>query len=81
MIQCPIANSWRVVLVVVSRVYIPPFDHPDIWAGNSTMVDEIKTQMGGIVPDAIICSVGGGGMLSGVILGCQRAGWNKGKMT
>ncbi|GJJ69075.1 L-serine/L-threonine ammonia-lyase [Entomortierella parvispora] len=58
-------------------VYVPPFDHPDIWAGNSTMVDELKTQMGGIVPDAIVCSVGGGGMLNGVILGCERAGWDR----
>ncbi|KAF9164725.1 hypothetical protein DFQ26_001118 [Actinomortierella ambigua] len=56
-------------------VYIPPFDHPDIWEGNSTMVDELKVQLGGAEPDAIICSVGGGGLLCGVIEGCQRAGW------
>ncbi|KAG0051624.1 hypothetical protein BGZ83_003501 [Gryganskiella cystojenkinii] len=57
--------------------YIPPFDHPYIWAGNSTMIDELKTQMNGVVPDAIVCSVGGGGLLNGIILGCQAAGWNK----
>ncbi|KAF9185577.1 hypothetical protein BGZ51_002561 [Haplosporangium sp. Z 767] len=57
--------------------YIPPFDHADIWEGNSTMIDELKQQMGGIVPDAIVCSVGGGGLVNGVILGCQAAGWDK----
>ncbi|KAG0288826.1 hypothetical protein BGZ96_007448 [Linnemannia gamsii] len=58
-------------------VYIPPFDDPAIWDGNSTMVDELKEQLGGVTPDAIICSVGGGGLMNGVILGCQRAGWDK----
>lgn len=42
------------------------------------MIDELKEQMGGVTPDAIICSVGGGGLMNGVILGCQRAGWDKG---
>ncbi|KAF9203342.1 hypothetical protein BGZ49_006527 [Haplosporangium sp. Z 27] len=58
-------------------VYIPPFDHSDIWEGNKTMIPEIKVQLGGIVPDAIICCVGGGGLMNGVILGCQEAGWSK----
>ncbi|KAI1297114.1 hypothetical protein EDD11_007224 [Mortierella claussenii] len=58
-------------------VYIPPFDHPDVWEGNSTIVPELKTQLDGIIPDAIICSVGGGGLLNGIILGCQEVGWNK----
>lgn len=43
------------------------------------MIPEIKTQLDGVVPDAIICSVGGGGMISGIILGCQAAGWDKGE--
>jgi threonine dehydratase len=42
------------------------------------MVDELKEQLGGVTPDAIICSVGGGGLMNGIILGCQRAGWDKG---
>ncbi|ORZ27577.1 tryptophan synthase beta subunit-like PLP-dependent enzyme [Lobosporangium transversale] len=58
-------------------VYIPPFDHPDVWQGNSTMITELKAQLGGIVPDAIVCSVGGGGMMNGIILGCQSVGWDK----
>ncbi|KXX73051.1 Serine dehydratase-like [Madurella mycetomatis] len=27
------------------RVYVPPFDHPDIWSGASTLVDEIVNEM------------------------------------
>ncbi len=54
--------------------YIPPFDHPDLWAGHSTMVDEIVNQCP-VKPDAIILSVGGGGMMNGVIEGLERNGW------
>ena len=60
-------------------MYIPPFDHQDVWDGNSTMIAELQQQMGGVVPDAIVLCVGGGGLMNGVILGCQAAGWNKGK--
>ncbi|CAO3572157.1 unnamed protein product [Mortierella alpina] len=58
-------------------VYIPPFDHQDIWNGNSSMIAELQQQLGGVVPDAIVLCVGGGGLMNGVILGCQAAGWNK----
>ncbi|ENI05794.1 hypothetical protein COCC4DRAFT_71490 [Bipolaris maydis ATCC 48331] len=50
-------------------IYCPPFDHPDIWQGNSTCMAEIAAQMpGGEEPDVLICSVGGGGLLNGI---CQ----------
>lgn len=42
------------------------------------MIPEIKAQLGGIVPDAVVCSVGGGGLINGIILGLQEAGWNNG---
>lgn len=42
------------------------------------MIPEIKAQLGGIVPDAIVCSVGGGGLINGIILGLQEAGWSNG---
>ena len=54
-------------------LYIPPFDHPLIWQGNSTLVDEIATDIG--QPDAVILSVGGGGLLCGVVEGLQRHHW------
>ncbi|KNG49233.1 farnesyltransferase alpha subunit [Stemphylium lycopersici] len=50
-------------------IYCPPYDHPDIWEGNSTCMYEIASQMpGGEEPDVLICSVGGGGLLNGI---CQ----------
>ena len=33
------------------------------------MVHEIKEQMKGAIPDAIICCVGGGGLLGGILKG------------
>ena|SRR5438094_8266950 len=50
-------------------VYIPPFDHPDIWDGNATLIDEAVGQ-GQF--DVVICSVGGGGLLSGIVQGLHR---------
>jgi L-serine/L-threonine ammonia-lyase len=37
----------REVILAKDRngVYVPPFDHPDIWEGHSFMVDEIKRQL------------------------------------
>lgn len=57
-------------------VYIPPFDNEAIWEGAATMIDEIHRQMSdGERPDAIICSVGGGGLLAGIMNGMDRVGW------
>jgi L-serine/L-threonine ammonia-lyase len=47
--------------------YIPPFDHPLIWAGQETLGRELEDQMsekGGY--DAVVLSVGGGSMLIGI---------------
>ncbi|MFZ6760120.1 pyridoxal-phosphate dependent enzyme [Undibacterium sp. Ji50W] len=52
-------------------VYIPPFDHVDIWDGNATLIDEVA---GKLDFDVVICSVGGGGLLSGIALGLERNG-------
>ncbi|KAG0207718.1 hypothetical protein BGX28_001115 [Mortierella sp. GBA30] len=49
----------------------------NVWEGNATMIAELKQQMDGVVPDAIILCVGGGGLMNGAILGCQAAGWDK----
>ncbi len=54
---------------VEEAVYIPPFDHPDIWDGNATLIDEAAQDA---QFDVVICSVGGGGLLAGVVLGLQR---------
>lgn len=51
-------------------VYVPPFDHEDVWSGNSTIMDEIAEQIG--ESDAVVCSVGGGGLFNGVVEGGDR---------
>jgi L-serine/L-threonine ammonia-lyase len=48
-------------------VYCSPFDNPDIWAGNATVVDEIVEEIGEL--DALVVSVGGGGLFCGLQLG------------
>ena len=53
--------------------YIHPFDDPAIWTGHSTLVDELKSQ--GPKPDLIVCSVGGGGLLCGIVEGLWNHGW------
>jgi L-serine/L-threonine ammonia-lyase len=58
----------------VNGAYISPFDHPTIWRGHSTIIDEIVGQCK--KPDIIILSVGGGGLLCGIIEGLERHGWH-----
>ena len=52
-------------------VYIPPFDHSDIWDGNATLIDEVADTLNF---DVVLCSVGGGGLLSGIVQGLHRNG-------
>lgn len=54
--------------------YIHPFDHPIIWQGYTTLIDELHTAK--CQPDAIIVSVGGGGLYSGLAQGCEKIGWH-----
>lgn len=53
--------------------YIPPFDHPIIWQGYMPIIEELKNDM--IKPDAIVVSVGGGGLYSGLVQGLHAKGW------
>ncbi|NLK19443.1 MAG: pyridoxal-phosphate dependent enzyme [Synergistaceae bacterium] len=53
--------------------YIHPFDDPLMWDGHGTMIDEAAKQ--GPKPDAVVLSVGGGGLLCGVAAGMDRNGW------
>ena len=52
--------------------YVPPFDHPELWAGHASLIDEIAAQ--GPAPDAVVVAVGGGGLLCGVAEGLARNG-------
>lgn len=56
-------------------VYVPPFDHPDIWDGAETVVTELERQMAESFDskiDGLVCSVGGGSLLCGIMQGVQK---------
>lgn len=69
-------------------MYVPPFDHPYIWEGNAGITRETFQQveemtkhyamMGNAAKpanvDAIMCSVGGGGMFCGIMQGIEELG-------
>ena len=50
--------------------YVSPFDHPALWDGHGTLIDEVVAD--GFRPDLVIVSVGGGGLLTGVARGLER---------
>ena len=54
----------------VNGVYVPPFDHEDVWDGAATIIEELEEK-----PDAVVCSVGGGGLFCGMVRGLERKGW------
>ena len=47
-------------------VFIPAFDDEEVLLGNGTIVPEIKKQLNGREPNAILCPWGGGGLTCGV---------------
>ncbi|MBH3374259.1 pyridoxal-phosphate dependent enzyme [Pseudomonas juntendi] len=67
------ANELALTLVGAGDAFIHPFDDPLLWAGHASLVDEVVAT--GFKPDAVVLSVGGGGLLSGVVEGLQRNGW------
>ena len=52
---------------------VHPFDHPLIWDGHATLIEEAARGMK--APGAVVVAVGGGGLLAGVLLGMERSGW------
>ncbi|XP_062307898.1 L-serine dehydratase/L-threonine deaminase-like [Osmerus eperlanus] len=55
-------------------IFISPFDDPLIWEGHTSLVEELESQLQ-VKPGAVVLSVGGGGLLNGVVEGLRRAGW------
>lgn len=57
-------------------VFCHPYNNDLVWEGNSTMAHEIVKQFSGRGrPDAVVCSVGGGGMYNGIVQGFEHYGW------
>lgn len=57
---------------------VPAYEDRLVWEGHSSMIVEVRDQLQK-KPDAIFCSVGGGGLLGGIILGCKEVGWDDGE--
>lgn len=55
------------------RAYIHPFDDPLVWRGHASMIHEIAEV--GAKPGVIVVSVGGGGLLCGLVEGLHAVGW------
>jgi L-serine/L-threonine ammonia-lyase len=67
------SHEKAIQLVDDNTSYLHPFDDPFIWKGHSTIVEEIAEQRK--KPQAIILSVGGGGLFCGVVEGLKTVGW------
>lgn len=53
-------------------VYVHPFDDPLLWDGHATLIDEAVRA--GASFDAVVTSVGGAGLLAGIVEGLRRNG-------
>jgi L-serine/L-threonine ammonia-lyase len=71
------ANELAQSMLGSTDAFIHPFDDPLLWQGHASLVDEVAqaARQTGWVPDAVVLSVGGGGLLCGVVQGLQANGW------
>ncbi|PHV14391.1 serine dehydratase [Janthinobacterium sp. BJB303] len=68
------ANALAQAMLTPQDAFLHPFDDPLLWQGHAGMIDEVARA--GLKPDAVVLSVGGGGLLAGVAEGLQRNGWD-----
>ncbi len=54
--------------------FLHPFDDSLLWQGHASLIDEVAHA--GLRPDAVVLSVGGGGLFSGAVEGMHRNGWH-----
>lgn len=62
------------VMSETGATLIPPYDHPDVIAGQGTAALELLEQAPGL--DAVIAPVGGGGLMAGVTIAAKAAAPN-----
>jgi len=67
------ANTLALSMLKESDAFLHPFDDPLLWRGHATMIDEVARS--GVKPDIVVLSVGGGGLLCGVVEGLRRNAW------
>ena len=68
-IQLPWDDLWNITLKGVyaplsDRLYVPPFNHPDMIAGNGTIGAEIFDDLPGA--EVVYVPIGGGGLICGI---------------
>ena len=63
-------TSAAALVAATGATLIPPYDHPDVIAGQGTAGLELFEEVGPL--DAVIVAVGGGGLLSGVTLALRE---------
>ncbi|WP_350648348.1 serine/threonine dehydratase family protein [Pseudomonas sp. HY13-MNA-CIBAN-0226] len=68
------ANELALTLMSPEKAFIHPFNDPLLWSGHASLIDEVA--QAGQKPDVIVLSVGGGGLLCGIVEGLQRNGWH-----
>lgn len=58
----------RRIVAETGAILVPPYDDPDVMAGQGTIGIEIVEQLAelGLSPDVLLCCCGGGGLMSGV---------------
>ncbi len=66
------ANNLAVSKLTPQDAFLHPFDDPLLWEGHASMIDEVVAD--GARPDAVVLSVGGGGLMCGVHEGLRRNG-------
>ena len=67
------ANALAQSMLGPQDAFLHPFDDPLLWQGHASMVEEVARA--GVKPDAVLLSVGGGGLLCGVVQGLRNQGW------
>lgn len=69
------ANALALSKLDDETAFVHPFDNETMWHGHGTLVEEVV--QAGCVFDCVVLSVGGGGLLSGVVAGLERNGLGK----
>jgi L-serine/L-threonine ammonia-lyase len=64
------AHTYAIDMCDENTRLIHPFDDPLLWPGHATLIDEVVEA--GLVPDTVMISVGGGGLLCGVAAGLEK---------
>ncbi len=64
------AHTYAIAICDDNTRLIHPFDDPLLWPGHATLIDEVVED--GLIPDTVLISVGGGGLLCGVASGLEK---------